>query len=69
MDDTHSFSPASIFDPSLWDDSEEFTARMKYEGRAYPLKNENRTRGKLPVFLIGGPVLALLIVGLVSLPL
>lgn len=69
MDDTHNFSPASIFDPKLWDDSEEFTARMKYEGRTFPLGDEQSTRRKLLVFLIGGPVLALLIAGLVSLPL
>lgn len=68
MDDARNFSPSSIFDPSLWDDSEEFTARMKYEGRTYPVKDETGSRGKLPVFLIGGPVLALLIVGLVSFP-
>ena len=69
MDNARNFSPSSIFDPSLWDDSEEFTARMKYEGRTFPLKDDANSKGKLPVFLIGGPVLALLIVGLVNLPL
>lgn len=56
MNDVRDISSPSSLDFQQWNDTEEFKARMKYEGRAAPIPPVNthkyKLRTLLPVFAV-----------------